>query len=120
MRPLSDDKFCQSCGGETIPAQEICIKCGVRLRGNSGSKLISGGNKSVTLAWILSLLLPGVGQIYLGQVVKGIAMIAGGIILTAITGGLAGIVVWFVGVFDAIKIGRKLEAGKSVGEWEFF
>jgi TM2 domain-containing membrane protein YozV len=74
--------------------------------------------KSPVLALILSLLLlGGAGQIYLGQVTKGIVLIVASLLLSCI--GI-GVIVWIVGVIDAYMIGQKLERGEPVEEWEFF
>ena len=127
VRPLNGDKFCQGCGVEVNPRQEICIKCGVRLLGGlSGAggtgKMItpSGSTKSPTTATILSCLIVGVGQMYLGQSLKGVVMLAAAIVLGFFTFGLLSLPIWIAGMIDANKIGKKLQAGRSVGEWEFF
>ena len=74
--------------------------------------------KSPVLALVLSLLLlGGAGQIYLGQVTKGIVLIVATLLLSCI--GI-GIIVWIVGIIDAYMIGQKLERGEPVEEWEFF
>ena len=62
---------------------------------------------------------------YLGQVYKGIALLASAIILNLVTMGITGIAIggipiWIIAMIDANKIGKKIEAGQSVGEWEFF
>ncbi|MCB9743748.1 MAG: hypothetical protein H6740_14205 [Alphaproteobacteria bacterium] len=60
----------------------------------------------------LSLLLPGVGQIALGQTGKGALMLA----LTPVTLGLLGLLNLFAAV-DATRIARRLERGEPVGPW---
>jgi TM2 domain-containing membrane protein YozV len=74
--------------------------------------------KSAGVALILSLLLlGGAGQIYLGQVTKGILLIVATVLLSCV--GI-GFIIWIVGIIDAYMIGQKLERGEAVGEWEFF
>jgi hypothetical protein len=60
------NRYCQSCGQETVPGAEICVKCGV--------KLGHGGGKDWMVALILSILLGtfGVDRFYLGYVGLGI------------------------------------------------
>ena len=74
--------------------------------------MIPPSGKSASTALILSCLIAGLGQIYLGQTLKGLIILA----LTCATGPIG----WIVGMIDAYSIGKKLEAGQSVGEWEFF
>ena len=118
-------KFCSNCGEAVHSNQSICLKCGSALqplRGQQqgvnvgGGKMIAPSGKSAGTATLLSCLIVGLGQIYLGQVLKGIVMI----LLCIVTGGAAALPLWIVGMIDANKIGKKLEAGQSVGEWEFF
>ncbi|HZS47445.1 MAG TPA: hypothetical protein VFC63_20410 [Blastocatellia bacterium] len=69
--------------------------------------------KDPILALILSLLLlGGAGQIYIGQVTKGIVIMVG----TLVTCGLVGI----LGIIDAYMIANRLKEGHPVDEWEFF
>ena len=86
----------------------------------TGPKMIqpSSPPKSPVVALILSLLLlGGAGQIYLGQVTKGIVLIVATVLLSCI--GI-GFIIWIVGIIDAYMIGQKLEGGEPVAEWEFF
>jgi len=78
------------------------------------------------LAVLLSFLWPGIGQIYNTQQVKGIVMICVNLalgVLTYVSCGLGSIIwmpFWIVAWIDALLIGNKVEAGRAVGEWEFF
>ena len=76
--------------------------------------------KSPTTAAILSCLIVGLGQLYLGQVTKGIVMFLVSYLVGAATGGILTIIIWIAAIIDASNIGKKLEQGKSVGQWEFF
>ncbi|MBI5892477.1 MAG: TM2 domain-containing protein [Deltaproteobacteria bacterium] len=125
VKPLSGGKYCQNCGVDVLPQQEICVKCGVRLAGGaniSGRKMINPSTppKNPIAAGILSVLILGVGHMYLGQVLKGVVLLIGGVILIISTGFLAAPVVWIVYFVDTYMIGEKLHSGKSVWEWEFF
>ncbi|MBP5674431.1 MAG: zinc-ribbon domain-containing protein [Lentisphaeria bacterium] len=135
-----EKKFCANCGQAVNANQAICLKCGCALpqmqtpnnmpqmqtpnnmnnAQNAGQKMIQPSGKSATTATILSCLITGLGQIYLGQTIKGVVMLLGGIVISLITAGIAGLPIWIITMVDAYKIGKKLEAGQSVGEWEFF
>lgn len=68
----------------------------------------------------LSFLLPGLGQIYLGQLIKGICIFIGAIIVGVFTVGIGSILIWIVAMVDANKIQKKLLSGQPVKQWEFF
>ena len=68
---------------------------------------------------ILSALLPGFGQLILGQTVKGIVLLVLALGLLRMSCLLA-LVCWIVAIIDAYQIGTKLRRGQSVGQWEFF
>ena len=126
----TEKNFCASCGKRVNANQAVCINCGCALTNKArkisfGGKTISSGEKSAKKATILSCLCVGVGQMYLGQVTKGIVILVSAIILNLVTMGITGIAIggipiWIIAMIDANKIGKKIEAGQSVGEWEFF
>jgi TM2 domain-containing membrane protein YozV len=134
VRPLDGANHCQECGAETKTKQVVCIKCGMQLVGLTGKEvgaakastkiMPSNPPKSPTLALVLSIFITGLGPIYLGQVKKGLTMLGVAVVLGIITAGILYPVLvvanLVVGTVDAYKIGRKLESGKSVDEWEFF
>jgi len=78
-------------------------------------KMILTENPNTTLAMVLSFFFPGVGQMILGQTTKGAVMLGASIF----TGYMCGILS-IIGAIDAHKIGKKMEAGRAVEEWEFF
>lgn len=121
----TERKFCANCGQAVNANQVICTSCGCALKAggavqSSGQKTILPSGKSASTATILSCLITGVGQMYLGQVAKGVAILLGGMVVSGVTCGFAAPVIWVVAMIDAYKIGKKLEAGQPVGEWEFF
>ena len=74
--------------------------------------------KNAILAAILSLLLlGGVGQIYLGQMKKGIILIVATLILSCI--GI-GVLIPIVGAIDAYMMADKLQKGESIGDMQWF
>ena len=69
-------KFCSNCGAELNEEQEICLKCGVRVK-NSNTKNTDPNAKSKMAAGLLGIFLGGWGihNFYLGYTGKGIAQI---------------------------------------------
>ena len=62
--------YCQDCGEEISEDVEICPKCGTRIIPKPPEK------KNVLLATVVSLILPGFGQLYLGKLAKGLMFMA--------------------------------------------
>lgn len=90
--------------------------------GNAGDQdlvMPSDPPRDPTVMAILSFAVPGLGQIVLGQNVKGIVLCVLGVGLgfTTCIGGLA---VSVVAIIDAYQIGVKLRNGQPVKQWEFF
>ncbi len=96
-------KYCQFCGAEIDIRAEICPKCGVRIAPPPTPQ----SEKNPALSLILSFLLPGLGQIYNGQVDRGVLMIFGAIIFGALILISIGIFLylglWVYGMYDAYK-----------------
>jgi len=69
---------------------------------------------------LLSFLLPGLGQLYLGQTAKGFSTMVATIILSILTYGVAGFVLWIAGMVDTNKLQNTLKAGQPIRKWEFF
>lgn len=62
----SDEQYCSSCGERIKREAEICPHCGVRVAGTS-----SVGEKDPGIAAVISLIIPGGGQVYNEQIVRG-------------------------------------------------
>ena len=65
--------YCKNCGNQIDDKAEICVGCGVRCK--------SGSN--ATVAAILSFLFVGLGQIYNGELGKGLGFMAIALLLIA-------------------------------------
>jgi TM2 domain-containing membrane protein YozV len=132
--------YCSNCGIKNDDAARFCSSCGSSIASNistpnnigttnqdqpmhNGFQMINPSTppKSPLMAVFLSFMLIGVGQFYLGQKKKFIAAIMIGFI-SFISGVLLPLawLVWLIHLFDAYFIGKKLEAGHAVGEWEYF
>ena len=109
--------YCQNCGSQLPDSAKFCDRCGAKVgtdteRSNSNIEYnmasIMVNKKSEALALILSLLIPGLGQIYNGQVSKGAMMIVAAIVCAVLIFvffpiGILYIVLWIYATYDAFK-----------------
>jgi hypothetical protein len=87
--------YCPNCGAELqYKEAEICPSCGVRIRPPETPK-----KKEPVLAALLSFIFAGSGQVYNGELGKGILI-------------LAGTIVWLFGIFDAYTTSEKMNKGE--------
>ncbi len=140
VNPLNAHDYCQDCGAETNLKAIVCVTCGCKLSGSSSSILsyIRDGGDYITpstpprdplLIALLSgcCITPWIGQIALGQTIKGFVLIAGTVALIFFGYGNFLInfympiwIIWLVAAVDAYLIAKKLKEGKQVKQWEFF
>ncbi len=74
--------------------------------------------KNPIIAAVLSvLLLGGVGQMYLGQMKKGIIIIVATLILSCV--GI-GVIIPILGAVDAYMLADKLQKGEAIGDMQWF
>ena len=101
--------FCKSCGQPLNENAEICPGCGVR------QKTIV--QKNPGLAAILSFFWTGAGQIYNGQIGKGLAFmvlqVINAIAMLAIIGFVTFPIVWALAIYDAYKVAEKINNGEA-------
>ena len=109
--------YCQNCGSQLPDSAKFCDRCGAKVGTDtecSNSNIeynmasIMVNKKSEALALILSLLIPGLGQIYNGQVSKGAMMIVAAIVCAVLIFvffpiGILYIVLWIYAMYDAFK-----------------
>ena len=104
-------QFCKYCGAKIDAEAEICPKCGVRLK-NPVSE------KNPAIALFLSLLIPGLGQLYNGHTRKFVILLIVAVIsffLIAIyIGFLFYFLVWVYGMYDGYKSAKSLNNGELV------
>lgn len=75
---------------------------------------------SPIVAMLLSIVLVGLGQMINGQLIKGLLMLVTAMVLGALTGGVAGIVIWVISGIDAYICASKLKQGRPIGRFSFF
>lgn len=110
-------KFCPECGEELEGSPRFCPSCGAELRGGGGGRVggagvvqVTVGTKSPGLAAVLSFLISGLGQIYVGRIGRGIAILLGGIVIAAISFFLLFIpmiIYWIWNIYDAYKLAKQ-------------
>lgn len=64
--------YCKNCGKKIDDKAEVCVGCGVKCKQEE---------KNPTIAAILSFLFVGLGQIYNGEVAKGIGFMVIAVLL---------------------------------------
>ena len=104
----SETKFCSNCGAKIDVKAEICPKCGVRVK----VKAPIVAMKSPGLAAVLSFLIVGLGQIYNGEIGKGILLIICNVISILLSFVLIGIplllILWIYAIIDAYDTANKI------------
>jgi len=104
-------KYCSNCGQQIDVKAEICPKCGVRVSPVQ-VPVTAVERKSEGLAAVLSFFIPGLGQVYNGQIGKGIVVF----IVFAICSGLMILLIGFIlaplcwvwNVYDAYSTAKKI------------
>ncbi|WP_405310222.1 zinc-ribbon domain-containing protein [Methanobrevibacter sp.] len=116
-------KFCRNCGYELTGDYKFCPECGYDLSGRvttnrSSVPSVNSGEKNLVLAVILSVIFPGLGQIYLGLNQKGILFIVGYIIsavlILLLIGFLLVLVVWIWALVDVVQSTNAINNGEYV------
>ena len=115
--------FCFNCGYKLVGDYKFCPDCGQDLSGKAmGSNTQTANShsteKSTLLAVILSLFLPGLGQIYLGLDHKGaiflIAYVISAILILILIGFLLCLVIWIWALVDTIISANAINRGEEV------
>ena len=99
-----------------------CPRCGVRQISPSGYQQTYQGStgrlKSPGLAAVLSFLIVGLGQIYNGQIAKGLLLllsaIISGVLMLILVGFIFWIAIWLYAIYDAYNTARRINAGEII------
>lgn len=97
-------KFCQNCGSELNEEQEICLKCGVRVKSNNSTanRNTNPNAKSKLAGGLLGIFLGcfGVHNFYLGYTGKAV----GQLLLTLLSCGVLSPISAIWGLIEGIMI----------------
>lgn len=109
---------CFNCGHELSCDFHFCPNCGQDLTSQKINSKKDGGDKNTLLAVILSVFIPGLGQIYLGLDNKGaiflIAYIVSVFLILCLIGILFVIIIWVWALIDTIISINALNRGEEV------
>lgn len=135
-------KICPKCDTDNVEENKYCTNCASPLE--DGKKKASGKltptlsevsekneveeknpaggekQKEPILTAVASFIIPGAGQIWLGQLTKGVGILVLAILLSCFTGGLAYIIAGIFSAVDAFKLTEKINTGKQLEDMEFF
>jgi TM2 domain-containing membrane protein YozV len=102
--------FCSRCGAQVAENSRFCDKCG-----SAQPVVIVRDRKEPWFALALSFLFSGLGQIYNGQIGKGIAFIIAHAVSLALIWVLIGWIttpiIWIWGMVDAYKSAQRINTG---------
>ena len=114
-------KFCSNCGFEMDINTKFCPECGRQATGQpmpAGSNAVLNSQKSPALAAILSFLIIGLGQVYLGLTKKGIILfilaIVSGFLMLILVGFVLWLLVWAYAIYDGYNSANKMNEGIEV------
>lgn len=111
------EKFCSNCGDVIDEKAEICPECGVRI---TSSQTATQDTKSPGIAAIASFFLPGLGQIYNGQIGKGLLIMVFYIIMIFMLVSaptiamLLIIAIWLGAIYDGYTQAEKHNRGEDL------
>ena len=119
-------KYCPYCGVQIEEKYLVCPNCGKQQPPIYGMKNIQvRPQKNPMLAAVLSFMLPGLGQIYLGRVVRGLCYLGLVFILSILPGPglkfdlsllelmfdapfLVSVIISIVSTWDAYRLGKEI------------
>lgn len=104
--PGEDEVYCRSCGEIILEEAEICPECGVRQKQPQENR-----NSDPGIAAVASALLPGLGQMYNGQIAKGIILLIlysfSFMLIFVFIGLFMVLPIWLFAIYDAYSVAQK-------------
>jgi len=115
--------FCPRCGQANIDTARYCRQCSGRLPDVDGPRVIFGAEKSPGVAAVLSFFWCGLGQIYNGQILKGIILMMlyglSWLMIHSLVFLLIGIIttpiLWVYGMVNAYRAAERFNRQNAAG-----
>ena len=108
-------KFCANCGFKMDKNNKFCPNCGSS-PDNPQPTMPIQSDKSSGLAAVLSFLIIGLGQIYLGLTKRGLILfvlaVISGFLMLIYIGWIIWLFVWIYAIYDAYNSGEKIKNGE--------
>src|SRR6266852_7684659 len=129
--------FCSGCGRQMDAGEQFCPGCGLKNPAPQSTSMVASAGtgvapaqipaqqiivvaeKSPGLAAVLSFFWAGLGQIYNGEISKGIILLVcyavSCVLMAVVIGFVTTPILWIYGMIDAYKTAEKFNAGLRVG-----
>lgn len=91
-----------------------CKQCTEQMASNAANTAVVN-RKEPLLSLILSFIIPGLGQIYNGQVKKGLVLLVGYILLCWTC--IAPLVIWLYCMYDGYTVAGSINRGECAPDW---
>ena len=121
VEEVTGTQFCTNCGFKIPKGINFCPECGNPTSSNptvKNANSLANTDKSPGLAAVLSFLIVGLGQIYLGLTKKGIILFLGavisGFLMLILIGWFTWLLIWGYGIYDAYNSAEKMNNGIAV------
>lgn len=120
------DQYCYECGKKLDEESEFCSNCGTKVNADDTTKAetnntrtcepeIVQNEKNPGLAAVLSFLVIGLGQIYNGEIAKGLILLVISYICLAlfilIIPPIIALILWIYAIYDAYNTAKDINLG---------
>jgi TM2 domain-containing membrane protein YozV len=125
--------FCQNCGTNNTDWSQACMSCGRQLQavnspgspvggyaaGYAPARIPAAPLKNPGVAAVLSFFFVGLGQIYNGEIGKGLVFMfcgfVSGLMMFILIGFVTTPILWIFGIIDAYKTAERINGRASSG-----
>lgn len=111
---------CATCRRRVPASADHCPHCGARtgdaLMTTGGGALLEQKPVNPPLAAVMSFFVPGLGQLYVGQVAKGLFFLAL-IFIGPLTGFLSNVILAIYAAAEAYTLGKRRRDGEPLTAW---